>query len=226
MVKKLFFFFLITFLPASLHAQQDMEALSLKLDEFSAQKPGLKEVLKIDVSGLTVHDFITTIAGEYQLNVSVDADLNQAVTNNFYDVTVKDVFLFLADRYDLDISFMSNIILFKKHKEQKVIEKRVSKIADVYYNPQNDFLSVKLQNDSLSSVAKTITDRSGKNVLIAQDVKGNLITSYILNRPFDQVIEMMAKSNDLNATKDENGIYFISKGLPAAVTEKTTGRSR
>ncbi len=226
MVKKLFLVLLLALMPVLLHAQQDMEALSLRFDEFSTQKPGLKEVLKIDVSGLTLHDFITTIAGEYKLNVSVDTDLNQVVTNNFYDVTVKDVFLFLADKYDLEISFMSNIILFKKRKEQKVVEKRVAKPVDVYYNPQNDFLSVKLQNDSLGSVAKAITDRSGKNVLIAQDVKGNIITSYILNRPFDQVIEMMAKSNELTAVKDENGIYFLSKGSPASASDRTTVRGR
>ena len=88
---------------------------------------------------------------------------------------------------------------------------------DVTYNPQNDFLSVRLENDTLSAVAKGIIDKSGKNVILAQEVKNIRISSYILNRPFDQVIEMMAKSNDLSAVKDDNGFYFIQKNTIANI---------
>jgi type IV pilus assembly protein PilQ len=192
-------------------AQQDINELGRKLDELSLQKKGINEVLKIDVSGLSLHDFIASIAEEHQLNIDVDTDLNQSVVNNFFDVTVKDVFIHLIQKYDLDVTFMNNIITFKKRIEVKVIEKKLPKVIDVDYNPQNDFLSVKLENDSLPSVTKAIIDKSGKNLVLAPDVKNLKISSYILNRPFDQVIEMMTKSNDLIATKDENGFYYIEK---------------
>ncbi|MEL1244918.1 type II and III secretion system protein [Flavobacterium sp. DGU11] len=208
-------------------AQQDLTLLSAKLDELSKQKPGINGVIKIDISGLTLHDFITSIAGEHQLNVSVDTDLNQVVSNNFYDVTVKDVFLFLTEKYGLEVSFMSNIIIFKKRKEVPVMPKKVSKVIDVNYNPQNDFLSVKLQNDSLISVAQAIIDKSGKSIILSPDLKKNIVTSYILNRPFDQVIDMMAKSNDLIVTQDENGFYYFEKNLqPAATVEKSSAKTK
>lgn len=192
-------------------AQQDIVELSGKLDEFAKQKKGLNEVVKIDVSGLTLHDFINSIAEEHQLNIDVDSDLIQPVSNNFFDVTVKDIFIHLTQKYDLEVGFMNNIITFKKRKEIKIIEKKAEKAVDVSYNPQNDFLSLKLENDSLPSVVKAITDKSSKNLILAPDIKNLKISSYILNRPFDQVIEMMAKSNDLLATKDENGFYFLEK---------------
>lgn len=192
-------------------AQQDLVELSGKLDEFAKQKKGLNEVVKIDVSGLTLHDFINSIAEEHQLNIDVDSDLIQPVSNNFFDVTVKDVFIHLTQKYDLEVGFMNNIITFKKRKEIKIIEKKAEKAVDVSYNPQNDFLSLKLENDSLPSVVKAITDKSSKNLILAPDIKNLKISSYILNRPFNQVIEMMAKSNDLLATKDENGFYFLEK---------------
>jgi type IV pilus assembly protein PilQ len=224
MLKKLSIFFLVL-TSTCLFAQQN--ELNARLDEMSAVKPGINEILKIDVAGLSLHDFITTIATEYQLNVSVDSDLNQIVTNNFYDVTVKDVFLFLQEKYDLDVSFMNNIIIFKKRVEVKTIEKKQNSIIDASYNPENDFLSLKLQNDSLVAVARAITDKSGKNIIVAQDVKNTLITSYIVNRPFDQVIEMMARSNELTATKDENGIYFLTKNLlPAVANDKVTAKEK
>lgn len=192
-------------------AQQDINELSRKFDELSIQKKGLNEAIKIDVSGVTLFDFISSIAEEHQLNVDVDIALNQPVANNFFDVMVKEVFIHLVQKYDLQVSFMNNIIVFKKRKEVVIIEKKTPKIIDVNYNSQNDFLSIKLENDSLPSVVKAIIDKSSKNLVLAPDIKNLIVSAYILNRPFDQVIEMMAKSNDLIATKDENGFYFIEK---------------
>jgi len=227
MLKKLLLVIIpFVFLTPAL-AQQDSSLLMAKFDELSKTKPGINEVIKTDVSGLILSDFISTIASEHQLNVSVDTDLNLIVNNNFYDVTVKDVYVFLAEKYDLEVTFMSNIIIFKKRKEITVIPKKSPKVIDVGYNHENDFLSVKLQNDSLQAVAQAIIDKSGKSVIIAPNVKNSLVTSYILNRPFDQVIEMIAKSNDLIATKDENGFYYIEKNMePIAPSENKTARSK
>lgn len=207
-------------------AQQDITALSAKFDELAKQKKGINEVLKIDVSGLTLHDFISSIAEEHQLNIDVENSLDQTVVNNFFDVTVKDVFLHLVQKYDLEVQFMNNIISFKKRKEVKIIEKKLPKVIDVSYNVQNDFLSIKLENDSLPAVAKAIIDKSSKNVVLAPDVKGMKVSSYILNRPFDQVIEMMAKSNDLIATKDDNGFYYLEKNKEGNNTSVTSTSSK
>ncbi|HLA55563.1 MAG TPA: secretin N-terminal domain-containing protein [Flavobacterium sp.] len=211
MFKKALYIILILCSSQFVLAQQDTSDLERKLNDLSLQKKGLNEVIKIDVSGLTLHDFIASIADEHQLNIDVDMDLNQPIVNNFYDVTVKDVFVYLAQKYDLEVGFTNNIISFSKRKEVKIIERKLSKAIDVNYNPQNDFLSVKLENDSLSAVAKAIIDKSGKNLILAPDVKNMRITSYILNRPFDQVIEMVTKSNDLVVSKDDNGFYYIEK---------------
>lgn len=200
-------------------AQQDVNELNRKFDELAKTKKGLTEVIKTDVSGLTLYDFITSIAQEHQLNISVDSDLNQSVVSNFFDVTVKDVFVFLVQKYDLQVDILGNIIQFKKRKEVKIIEKKQPKIIDVSYNSQNDFLSVKLENDSIPNVAQAIIDKSGKNIVLSPDIKNQKVSAYILNRPFDQVLDMMAKSNSLMVTKDDNGFYFLEKNtLPATTT--------
>jgi type IV pilus assembly protein PilQ len=211
MFKRITYLLLVFLISNNALAQQDINELGRQFDQLALQKKGLNEILKIDVSGLSLYDFISSIAEEHQLNIDVDNDLNQSVVNNFFDVTVKDVFIHLVQKYDLEVTFMNNIITFKKRKEIKVIEKKQPKIIDVSYNNQNDFLSIKLENDSLPAVAKAITDKSSKNLVLAPDVKALKVSAYILNRPFDQVIEMMAKSNDLIATKDENGFYFLEK---------------
>jgi type IV pilus assembly protein PilQ len=207
-------------------AQQDINELQRKFDELSIQKKGLNETIKIDVSGLTLHDFLSSIAEEHHLNVDVDVDLNQPVANNFFDVSVKDVFIHCVQKYDLEVIFMNNIIVFKKRKFIPIIEKKQPKIIDVTYNPQNDFLSVKLENDTLSYVAKAITDISSKNLILAQDIKNIKVSSYILNRPFNQVIDMMAKSNDLLVTVDENGFYYLEKNTSPNTSITTSSNQK
>ncbi len=211
MFKKIICIITFCLFSNSISAQEDINELNRKFEELSIQKKGLNEIIKIGVSGLTLYDFISSIAEEHQLNIDVDVELNQPIVNNFFDVTVKDVFVHLVQKYDLEVSFLKNIIIFKKRKEVKIVEKIKAKIIDVNYNKQNDFLSVKLENDSITAVAKAIIDKSGKNLILAPDIKNTKISSYILNRPFDQVIEMMAKSNDLIAIKDENDFYYLQK---------------
>ncbi|MDX6191312.1 type II and III secretion system protein [Flavobacterium sp. Fl-318] len=218
MLKQVAYVLAALFFTTIISAQQDIVELSKKFDELSIQKKGLNETIKIDVSGLALHDFIASIAEEHQLNIDVDTELNQPVANNFFDVTVKDVLIHLVQKYDLEVSFTNNIIIFKKRKIIAVVEKKRPKFIDVSYNPENDFLSIKIENDTLSAVAKAITDKSGKNLILAQDIKNIRISSYILNRPFDQVIEMMSKSNDLSAIKDNNDVYFIQKNTAATAS--------
>lgn len=218
MLKKILCVITALFFSNIIIAQQDINELGRKFDELSIQKKGLNEIIKIDVSGINLHDFISSIADEHQLNIDVDADLNQPIANNFFDVTVKDVFIHLVQKYDLEVSFMNNIIVFKKRKIVPIVTKKLPKVIDVTYNPQNDFLSVKLENDTLSAVTKAIIDKSGKNLLLAQDIKNIRVSSYIVNRPFDQVIEMIAKSNDLAAIKDDNGFYFLQKNTAQTAT--------
>ncbi len=193
-------------------AQEKAATVEEIMDQVAAVNAGIDEKIELDVSGLTLFELLTSIAEEHRLNVSADPAMNQEVISNFFDVKVRDVFLFLVQKYNLEVSFMNNIVVFKNKEKKKPLPKIIPKkeIA-ITYNSQNEFLSAKLKNDSLPAVAQKITEVSGKNVVLAPNVKEMKVSAYILNRPFDQVMDMIAKSNQLIATKDENGFYFIEK---------------
>ncbi|MDY8138471.1 type II and III secretion system protein [Aquimarina sp. 2201CG5-10] len=211
-------------------SQDTFQTVEEQLDEIAEVKEGLKETTQLDVSGLTLFEIITSLAEEHKLNVDVDPGLNQLVVSNFYDVKVKDVFLFLIRKYELDVQFMNNIIVFKaKEIIQEQPKPKQKRKLDITYNEQNDFLSVKLKNDSLPAVAAMITELANKNIVLAPDTKIMNVSAYIINRPFDQVIDMIAKSNQLIAEKDENGFYFLSKDeivQASANNNRNTNRRR
>jgi type IV pilus assembly protein PilQ len=225
MKKLLYYIVLICVIPLS-YAQQNIQKIEEQINVYAEETPELNETIQIDVSGLTLYDFLTSVAIEHKLNISADPDLNQIVSSSFFNVPVKDVFLFVIKKYNLSIEFINKIIVFKKTIKQKELPKpKVLKEIDVTYNSQNDFLAIKLKNDSLSRVAKKITDVSGKNVILGPNVKNEKVSAYILNRPFDQVMEMMAKSNRLIVTKDDNGFYYVEKDQ-APATSTAIGASK
>ena len=205
--------------------QQLGDTIEDKLSRIALEKPGLEEVTQLDVSGLTLFEILTSLAEEHQLNVDVDPALDQPVVSNFYDVKVKDVFLFLTRKYDLDVVLMNNIIVFNK-KEISIEEPKPEpkKELDIKYNEQNNFLSVRLRNDSLPNVAARITELSNKNIVLAPDVKNMRVSAFIINRPFDQVIDMLAKSNSLLSEIDQNGFYYLYKNTND--TEEASSNSR
>ncbi len=226
MTKFLFFIVTIIFSVSVMSQTTDIKNIEGQFSEIAKNRNGLNEKIRIDISGLSLYDFITSIAEEHKLNVSVDNDLSQIVNSNFFDVEVKDVFLFLIQKYDLEVTFMNGIISFNKKKPiVKVDPPKTETPIDVDYNPENNFLSVKLKNDSLPRVAQKITEISKKNIVLAPDIKELKVSAYILNRPFDQVIDMLAKSNKLTMTLDDNGFYFLEKDNIEVVNDTKNRRN-
>lgn len=188
---------------------------------------GLNQKVQVSVSGITLYDFITSVALEHNLNVSVDDDLNDLVVNNFYDAVVKDVFIFLIKEHDLVVDISGTIISFQKRPEEKVEPVAYkAKTIDVNYKQENQFLSVNLKNDSLDHVAEAITKVSGRNVVLSPTVKDKTVSVYIQNRPFDQVLAMIAKSNGLSVTADANGFYYLDQLHVENAQTRTQARNR
>ena len=205
-------------------AQTDPENLQVQFDSLAKTQPGLNQKVQVNVSGVTLSDFISAIALENNLNVSIDKSLDEMVVNNFYDALVKDVFIFVTQKFDLEVDFIGSIIHFKP---KIIVPEPVPVIPPkkivVDYNPDNDFLSVDLRNDSLIKVARAITKASGKNVIIAPEIMSKMVTVYVENRPFDQVIEMLAKSNGMTSDKNTDGYHYLTANQVENVS--TSGRN-
>jgi len=193
-------------------AQQDIKVIEQKLNELAIEQPGLDENIISEVTGLNLYSLLTSIAIEHKLNVDADPKLIETVESNYYNVQVKEAFIFLVQKHDLEVEFINKFIVFKK-KTLIVAppEKKSPKIIDVSYRSENEFLSVNLKNDSLPNVAEIITKKSGKNVIVSPKLKGAKVTGYFQNRPFEDILQMIGQSNGLRVTKNENGSYFIEK---------------
>ncbi len=203
-------FFLILFTGYT-YGQDRFLTIETKLKELAATSPGLNEKVELSVNGASIQDFIRGLASTNGLNISVDAPLNQKIYNNFSNVTVTEVLVFLCRKYDLEVSFIGSIMSFT----QFVVPlpppvKYVSKPVKVSFDKGSGNLSYDLSGDSLSLVAKEITRISGMNLVFSQDLSGKTLAGFIQNLPLEDALEKLAFANGLKVTPAGN-TFFIEK---------------
>ena len=202
--------------------QDRFDELSNELVELSDKMPALNEKIDISVTGVTLQQFVRGIANNVGINVNVDPSLDIKVMNNFTQVSVSDILLFLCKEYDLDISLIGNIISISKyvHPEPPKIVKKPKEIK-VDYDPGQDLLSIDLDKDTLSRVIKAITDKSGKNIIIAPDLGNEIVSGYIQRMPFDNVLEKFAFANKMVVNKTADNFYVLEKEIVVEDNSKT-----
>lgn len=199
--------------------------LRSELDSLSKKYKGYNNALQLNVTSLSLSELVNSVALENNLNISVDPSLNQLISYNFYDAQVKDMLVFLYQNFEIEYDIVGSILSVKKRLQPKEIKKVYTpKAVDIQFNPSNTFLSVDLKGDTLWRVAETITKLTGKNFVISPDVRNKSMNGFIQNRPLDQVIEMLGKSNQL-AVKQEADYYLIGTGEIEPIKSQSSGKN-
>lgn len=221
---KLFFCLVFVFTTALIYGQEEQRfvVIESKLKELSATTPGLNEKVELSVNGVSIQEFVRGIATTNNLNVNIDAGLNQKVVNNFYNVTVLDVILFLCKKYDLEISFIGNIMSFTQFiPPPSAPPVHAPKTIKITYNNSGDLLTMDLQNDSLALVTKELTKISGKNVVFSPDLGSKIVSVYIQNMSFKTALDKFAFANSLKITPTEDNFYLVEKADVVSTNQPT-----
>ena len=177
-----------------------------KLNTLAGEVPALNQRISISVSNVSIHEFLRSVANSSGLNINVDPAINVMVINNFNDVRVMDVLLFLAKEYNLDLSFIGNIISVYKHPDETP-----PTVSNILYDSINGTITLNYQGQSLQSAVKEITSLTGKNVILSPGLEGMQVSGYVQDMPFDNAIEKFAFSNNLSLRKSSDDFYILSK---------------
>jgi type IV pilus assembly protein PilQ len=196
--------------PLQVKAQKQdrIQVIQDKLEQFSATLPQLHDKVQLSVNGVSIQDFLAALSKSSNLSISVDPKLNIRIADNFNNVTAENVLVFLAKTYNLDISFIGTIISIYPYVDpaQSIV---IPKDIKVKYNATDNTLSVELNNDSLFSVTRKITQLSGKNILVAPTLMSKKVTAIIANAPFDNALEKIAFANEIKMVKTSDNFYLF-----------------
>lgn len=122
--------------------------------------PGLNQPVQLAVSGASAQEFLRALAQSNNLNINIDPQLDFKIYNNFTKETALNVLLFLAKEYNLDINLIGSIMSVTRNPQPRILI--LPKEINVKYDSQNNNLSLELNNDTLSQVARKITQLSQK----------------------------------------------------------------
>lgn len=223
------FFLLLTIrsIGQDSNTQDRFATIETKLKEIAVSSPGLNEKVELSVNGVSLQEFIRGLATTNSLNVSIDAGLMAKVYNNFSNVTVSDVLMFLIRKYDLDVTFVGNIISITQFTPPPVVIPTVTyvpKTINVSYDKSGNLLTMDLSQDSLARVAKEITRISDKNVVFSPDLAAKMVSGYIQNMNFNSAMDKFAFANDLKVTATSDNFYLIEKAdAPGATVQNPKG---
>lgn len=209
-MKKIITLFLLILFQISY--SQDNRILQLKnnIESISADAPGLNEKVNVNIKEASLSSFLLAVSQIHKLNFSVATNLNQiTIVNNFSDVTVGDLLIFLCKEYNLTIDFTGNILAIKSY--EKPVEIQKVKEIDVTHDYANNLLSLNLKDDKLYDVFRKIMDVSGKNLVFAPGLENQPLTAYIKSMPFDAALNKLAFANNLSVTKSRDNFYIFDK---------------
>lgn len=209
-MKKIITLFLILIFQISFSQENRILQLKNNIESITADAPGLNEKINVNIKEASLSSFLLAVSQVHKLNISVAPNLSQInIVNNFSDVTVGDLIIFLCKEYNLTIDFTGNILSIKSYA--KPVEIPGIKPIDVTYDLANNLLSLNLKDDKLYDVFKKIMDESGKNLVFAPGLENQLLTVYIKNMPFDAALNKLAFANNLTVTKSRDNFYIFDK---------------
>ena len=201
---------LLSFLIFQTFFSQDIRIQKIRnnIETISADASGLSEKVNINIKEASLSSFLLAVSEVHKVNISVAPSLSQiSIVNNFTDVTVADLLIFLCKEYNLTIDFTGNILSIKTY--EKPIEKTVQKEIEMQYDTATDIVSFDLKDDKLYDAFKKIMNQSGKNLVFTPGLENKLLTSYIKNMPFDAALNKLAYANNLSVTKSRDNFYLF-----------------
>ncbi|WP_046744113.1 type II secretion system protein GspD [Kordia zhangzhouensis] len=222
---KKYILIILCFIQFSVFAQETprIEAIKSQIETLAVDNVGLTENVKTDISvaNVSLSSFLLAVAEIHKLNFNISSELNKiTIANNFPNVTVADLLVFLCKEHELTIEFTGNILSIKKYI--KPVEKIVPKTIPMSYDMKNDRVSLDIKNDTLYTAFKKIMDKTGKNLVFSSDIENKPITFYVNNASFDDAMGQLAYANGLYMEKASNGFYIFENDVQAVATENST----
>ncbi|RYE25523.1 MAG: general secretion pathway protein GspD [Sphingobacteriales bacterium] len=184
-----------------------LNAIENRLRALSVMVPGLNQKVQLSMSGASAGEFIRALAKANTLNINIDPKIDFKIYSSFTNETAMNVLLFIAKEHHIDINLIGSIITLSKVPTPIVVLPKREVIVN--YILQGDLLSFELNNDTLTTVAKKISQLSQRNVIVPTSLLNRTVTAYIASAPFETALDKMAYANGLKLQKTNDNVFIF-----------------
>jgi type IV pilus assembly protein PilQ len=197
----------LPFASSAQNAGAHISDLNARLDSLSRFIPGINEKVQLAISGVPLKDYLRALGRAADINFHVDPALTMPVNNTLNNVTAGNILLLLAQQYNLDIQSTGNILVVRPW--QNPLMPYRPKDPRISYRQLDNTISMELNGDSLSAVAKKITTLSGKNVLVPPALQGKTVSAFISAAAFDVAMDKLAFANEIKMVRTNDNFYLF-----------------
>ncbi|WP_306013930.1 MULTISPECIES: type II secretion system protein GspD [unclassified Allomuricauda] len=188
-----------------------IQRIQNQLELLAADYPAYNETLKLDinVTNVTLPNFLIAVSKVHNLNLSVSNDIaNISIVNNFSNVTISELLVFLCKEYGLTIDFTGSILSIKKYVAP--LPEPEANAFGIDIDPSTKLISLDIADIPLGQVFRRIMELSGHNLLYANNLKNRPLNVFLKQVPFDAAMEKLAALNGLSHSKSRDGFYLFS----------------
>lgn len=194
--------------------------LRAELDSLETLVPGLKEKVDFTLVDAPIYELLRAVAETHNLNVSLNNLPEINITNNFTNVSVKDLILFICHEHDLKIRFTNNIFAFYREKPLVVDE------PIVVFDNESGLIGFNLRNTNLNMLARELTIKSGYNLIINRGAANQNVNVYLQGLTVEKALQNLADVNDLELTKKDEKVFQLDlKVVQNSNTRNDRGRT-
>lgn len=216
----LFFLIIFSFLGVKGQAYSDarIQQLSLKLDSLAKSIPHLNDTSRTSFIDVSLSEFTRTLSKAHQLNVYIDNDRKELISNAFYGEKVKNILLFLCWKYKLSIESVGTILHLVPYNETPK-PPLLPPIKDPIITMKDSLLSFDLKADTLTKVVKKIAQLSGKTIVNLSKTEG-FLSGYLAPNPIDDAIQNLFLMNGYEVSKSDKGVFYVQQAAPTTPNAK------
>lgn len=206
----LFFFLFICGLTVYSQTDSRINTIENQLELLKVDYPAFEEKVNVNITNTSLSNFLLAVSKVHGININVSPELETiTIINNFSEVSIEDLLIFLAKEYDLDIRFTGNIISVSRYEAP--VQEPVETEIKASYDPLGELLSLDLQQEPLEKVFRKLTDVSGKNMVFAPGMENLRLSIYISDVPFDAAMEKLALTNGMEVILSRDGFYIFNR---------------
>ncbi len=199
---------IITSFFTSASAQDHYAKLDSLLTVKSKDIPELNGKVSISVSDVSLDEFLRGVAKSSGLNLDVQPGLDFKVVNNFTNVQVKDMLVYICRQYKLDLQITGNIISVIKSSDSKY-----GSMESVKWDEENQLITLDYSNVPVEQVTREITQKTNANVILSPNAAGKTISTYIESTPLQNALEKLAYSNGLLLRQTDDNFFILEQDI-------------
>lgn len=183
---------------------QYYDELKTRLDTLSVTVPGLSDEVDFTLANAPLYELLRAVAETHNLNVSLNNLPEIYITNNFTDVSVKDLFLFVCREHDLKIRFVNNIFAFYQDLPPIIPESTVEVRG-------SGKIDLNLRNADLISFARELTSKTSVNLIINSSLQNQKVNLFVKDLEIEEALIHLADVNNLEFVKKREGVFQFNR---------------